>query len=115
MVAIEGIERLETIGGLGDDVQIRLVADDVRDARPHQHVIVNHQDACARDCRHGRCSPQISTAAEARFATEDRRLAGAMQLSESAVTSDMMSRRTHPWPCGLLLSFLPSPLSNWGP
>ena len=54
MVAIERFERLEPVRRFGDDVQIRLVADDVGDAGPDQQVVVDDQDAGARERRRRR-------------------------------------------------------------
>ncbi len=47
-MAIEGVERLDTVAGFGHDVEIGFLVDDVGHARSQQRVVVDQQDACAR-------------------------------------------------------------------
>ena len=53
-MALEGVDRLDAVAGLGDDVQVRLLVDDVRDAGPQQRVIVDEQHARPGDRRRRR-------------------------------------------------------------
>ena len=47
-VALERLDRLEPVGRLGDDVQVRFLVDDVRDAGAQQRVIVHDEHAGLR-------------------------------------------------------------------
>ena len=44
MVSLEGDDAVGAVAGLGDDFEIRLLVDDVGDARAQQRVIVHEQD-----------------------------------------------------------------------
>ena len=48
MVLLERGDRLDAVDGLGDDLQIGLLVDDVGDAGAHQRVIVDEQHGRAR-------------------------------------------------------------------
>ena len=55
------LDRLEAVGGLGDDLDVGLAVEDHAEARAHQRLVVDDQDA-DRHCRRSRSVSRASTA-----------------------------------------------------
>ena len=77
MVALVGGDRLEAVGGFGDDEQVGFLIDDVRDAGSQQRVVVDHQHAG----RPKRAAPAVSAA----MASSVARVVGGSHASTTSV------------------------------
>jgi hypothetical protein len=71
---LERFERLDAVARFGDDVQVGLLVDDVRDARSKQRVIVHEQHARSLSCGGCRLSLQRAPASAMKTAPMRGRL-----------------------------------------